>query len=210
MTSTAHLDATRAAYDAVAVRYAELFRDAMAEAPVDRAMIAAFAELVRSAGAGQVADLGCGPGRMTAYLRSLGLDVFGVDLSPTMIAIAREKHPELRFEEGEMTSLDLTDGALGGILSWYSVIHTPPEELPAVLAEYRRVLRPGGYLLVGFFHSEDEPVAFDHKVTLGYRWPADRLASLLDEAGFAEIARLVREPGPSERFRQGHLLAAAA
>lgn len=209
MTSTAHLDATRAAYDAIAVRYAELYGDAMADLPVDRAMIAAFAELVRAAGAGPVADLGCGPGRLTTYLRSLGLDAFGVDLSPTMIALAREAYPELRFEEGEMTSLDMEDGALGGVLSWYSIIHTPPEQLPAVFAEYHRILRPDGHLLVAFFHSEDEPVAFDHKVTLAYRWPVDRIASLLGEAGFTETARMVREPGPSERFRRGHLLAAS-
>jgi SAM-dependent methyltransferase len=69
---------TKAAYDAVAGLYAELFSDVLETLPVERAVLAAFAELVE----GPVADLGCGPGHVTAHLRSLGLDVFGVDLSP--------------------------------------------------------------------------------------------------------------------------------
>jgi hypothetical protein len=78
--------ATRAAYDTVAVDYAELLRDELAAKPVDRALLALFAELVR--GGGPVADLGCGPGhdisldayrldpdRVTAQLRAIGLTV---------------------------------------------------------------------------------------------------------------------------------------
>nr|WP_240943201.1 class I SAM-dependent methyltransferase [Planosporangium thailandense] len=90
-------------------------------------MLVAFAELVRATGAGPVADLGCGPGYVTAYLCSLGLTAFGVDLSPEMIALARQAYPALRFDVGSMTALELEDGALGGVLARYSIIHTPPE-----------------------------------------------------------------------------------
>ena len=86
-------------------------------------MPAAFAERVAAAGGGLAADLGCGPGLMTARLRDLGLDVFGVDLSTAMIGLARDAYPGLRFEAGSMDALDLADGALGGIVSWCSVIH---------------------------------------------------------------------------------------
>src|SRR3981081_1801081 len=137
-----YLRIPRAAYDPVAVDYAELLRTALAAKPLDRAMLAAFAELVQTAGAGPVADLGCGPGRVTAPLHSLGLTAFGVDLSPGMVAVARRAHPDLRFDEGSLTALDLTDGALGGIVAWYSIIHTPPELLPVVCAEFYRVLAP--------------------------------------------------------------------
>jgi SAM-dependent methyltransferase len=210
VTEASYLSTTRTAYDAVAVRYAELFGNHLADLPLDRALIAAFAELVRAGGAGPVADLGCGPGPVTAHLHSLGLTAFGVDLSPTMVALAREAHPDLRFEEGSMAALDLGDGALGGILAWYSIIHTPPEELPAVLTEFHRVLAPGGHLLLAFFQADDDPAnlaqAFDHKVTLAYRWSLDGVAELLHKAGFVEVARLRREPGESERFQRGHLL----
>jgi SAM-dependent methyltransferase len=194
-----------AAYDAVATLYAELFSDMLATRPIERGLLAAFAELVRDTG--PVADVGCGPGHLTAYLDSLGAVTFGVDLSAEMIALARTAHPDLRFEQGSMTALDLDDGVLGGILAHYSVIHTPPGELPAVFAEFRRVLAPGGHLLLGFFAGDDPaPREFDHKVTPAYRWSPAGLAGLLREAGFSEVARLVREPYPDERFQQAQLL----
>ncbi|MEU5149177.1 class I SAM-dependent methyltransferase [Streptomyces yangpuensis] len=202
----AHLRATSDAYDAVVALYADLARAWLDGVPLDRSVIAAFADLAR-AGGGPVAELGCGPGYVTAHLRDLGLDVFGVDLSPGMVDFARAAHPGLRFRIGSMDALDLADGALGGIVSWYSVIHAPPAELPAYFAEFRRVVAPGGTLLLAFFEAEGGPVtAFDHKVTTAYRWPVDDLAELAREAGFTEIGRMLREPGSEERFRRGHLL----
>lgn len=161
----------------------------------------------RLLGGGPVAELGCGPGRVTAHLRDLGLDVFGVDLSPVMIDLARQTYPDLRFEVGSMDALELADEKLGGIASWYSLIHAPPRDIPAYLAEFRRVLAPGGHLLLAFFDSEGEPVtAFDHAVVTAYRWPIDALADLAQEAGFVEIGRMLREPREGERHRRGHLL----
>ncbi|WP_141957196.1 class I SAM-dependent DNA methyltransferase [Actinoallomurus bryophytorum] len=210
MTEASYLSTTRTAYDAAAVRYAEQVGDHLVDLPLDRALIAAFAELVRATDAGPVADLGCGPGRVTAHLHSLGLPAFGVDLSPTMIDLARQAHPDLRFEVGSMTDLDIGDGTLAGVLAWYSIIHTPPEELPAVLTELHRVLAPGGHLLVAFFQADDESGVlaepFDHRVTPGYRWSVDGFAELLHKAGFTESARLRREPNETERFPRGHLL----
>ncbi|MCF3102261.1 class I SAM-dependent methyltransferase [Streptomyces roseoverticillatus] len=204
---SSHLCATAEAYDAMASIYADFARHALAPLPLDRAVIAAFAEFARATDAGPVAELGCGPGQVTAHLRDLGLDVFGVDLSPAMIDIARETYPDLHFEVGSMNALDIADGKLSGIMSWYSVIHTPPQDLPPHFAEFGRVLAPGGYLLLAFFESEGEPVtAFDHKVTTAYRWPIGDLAGLAEEAGFTEVGRMLREPRAGERYRRGHLI----
>ncbi|OHV43084.1 hypothetical protein BBK14_10640 [Parafrankia soli] len=63
----------------------------------------------------------------------MGLDVFGVDLSAPMVTLARSSHPGLRFEVGTMTALDLPDRTLGGALCRYSLIHTPPADIPARL-----------------------------------------------------------------------------
>ncbi|MBT2383384.1 class I SAM-dependent methyltransferase [Streptomyces sp. ISL-11] len=209
--SSSYLRATADAYDAVAALYADLVRNWLDQQPLDRAVLAAFAESVRAAGAGPVAELGCGPGHVTTHLRSLGLDAFGVDLSPVMIDLARQAHPDLRFEIGSMDALDLADGELAGIVSWYSVIHTPPQEIPSYFAEFRRLLAPGGHLLLAFFEAEGGPVAaFDHKVTTAYRWPVDDLAGLAREAGFVEVGRMLREPHAEERFRRGHLLMRSA
>ena len=202
-----HHRTTADAYDAMAVRYAALPRDDLASFPLDRAVLAAFAESARADGPGTVAELGCGPGPVTAHLRDLGLDVFGVDLSPVMVDLAREAYPDLRFELGSMDALDLPDGGLRGVVSWYSIIHAPPRALPAYFTEFRRVLAPDGHLLLAFFESGGEPTTpFDHKVTTAYRWPIDALAELAVEAGFAEVGRVLREPHEGERFRRGHLL----
>ncbi|HEX3957400.1 MAG TPA: class I SAM-dependent methyltransferase [Trebonia sp.] len=206
MTSS-RLTATAEAYDAAAARYADFVRGELDHLPLDRSLLAAFAEYVRAAGARPVADLGCGPGRIAAYLRGLGLDVLGLDMSPAMIDLAHGAYPGLRFEVGSMDALALPDGELGGIVSWYSVIHAAPAELPAYFAEFARVLATGGYLLAAFFESGGGPVtAFDHKVAPAFLWPIDDLAALAGEAGFTEVGRMLREPRAQERFRRGHLL----
>lgn len=202
----AYLAATADAYDAVATLYADMARNALDTTPFDRAFLAVFAEHVQ--GRGPVAELGCGPGQTTAHLRDLGLtDIFGIDLSPAMIELARAAYPEIRFEIGSMTAVDLPDGSLHGILSWYSVIHTPPTELPTYFAEFRRLLAPGGHLALGFFESEGGPITpFDHKVTTAYQWPIDELAGMAADAGFTEVGRMLREPLEGERIRRGSLL----
>ena len=201
------LAVTAAAYDAVSARYARLVQDELDALPLDRAVLAAFAEHVRGAGGGLVADLGCGEGRVAAHLAGLGLDVTGVDLSPAMIGIARATRPGIRFEAGSMHALPFGGGTLAGAVSWYSVIHAAPADVPAYFAEFGRVLRPGGHLLAAFFEAVNEPVtAFDHKVTPAYRWPLDELARVAGAAGFAEVGRMSREPRDAERFRRGHLL----
>ncbi|WP_327033158.1 class I SAM-dependent methyltransferase [Micromonospora ureilytica] len=146
---------TRTSYDTVAVSYARLVHDLLAGAPHERAALASFAELVQAGGGGPVADVGCGPGRITAHLHTLGVDAFGIDLSPGMIDVARRDHPELRFEVGSMTDLDLADGSVAGLIAWYSLIHIPDDQIGAVFAHFRRVVRPGGPLLLGF-HVGDE------------------------------------------------------
>ncbi|MFC8592906.1 class I SAM-dependent methyltransferase [Streptomyces atroolivaceus] len=209
------LSTTREAYDAVAPTYAQLFRDTLHDSPLDRAILGAFAEVVRASGNSRVADLGCGPGHVTAHLDELGLDAFGVDVSPVMIDLARQAYPGLRFDVGSMAASDTADSALGGVLARWSIIHTPPQELPAVLAEFHRVLTTGGHLLIGFSASDGSShatQAFDHAVATAYRWWPDHLAATLRNSGFAEVARMVREPQPTDRrqFKGVHLLARKA
>ena len=75
------LAATRASYDVMASEYAQKVGSDLDAKPLDRALLAAFAELAQAGGNGPVADVGCGPGQVTAVLRRLGLNAFGIDLS---------------------------------------------------------------------------------------------------------------------------------
>jgi ubiquinone/menaquinone biosynthesis C-methylase UbiE len=211
MTDPSWLHQTRRSYDLVAADYAELLRDELGAKPVDRAMLAAFVELVQAGGGGPVADLGCGPGRITGHLAALGLDVHGVDLSSAMVEVARQTYPELGFVEGSRSDLDIADGELAGIVAWYSVIHTPTELLPEVFAEFARVLRPGGQLLVAFQAGSERvrlEQAYGHPVSLVvHRRSPEEVTALLRDAGLHVHARLVREPEHWEKCPQAYLLA---
>ncbi|GAA1315042.1 class I SAM-dependent methyltransferase [Saccharothrix xinjiangensis] len=199
----------RTAYDTVAADYADLLRDSLTDpttGTADRAVLRMFADLV----GGPVADVGCGPGRITGHLRSLGVDAFGVDLSPGMVAVARREHPGLRFEVGSMLDLDLPDASLGGALAWYSVIHVPWDLHPVVFAEFHRVLAPGGLLLLAFQIGDAVrrlEHGYGHDIELdAYRLQPGRVLDQLAEAGFAPHTRLDREPVGSEKTRQGYLI----
>ncbi|MCX4908529.1 class I SAM-dependent methyltransferase [Streptomyces sp. NBC_00878] len=184
------LEDTRASYDTVAASYADQLRDLLDETPDERAFLALFADLVRTGGGGPVADVGCGSGRITAHLRELGVDAFGIDLSPGMIEVARRDHPGLRFELGSMTDLDLADGSMAGLVAWYSLIHIPDDEISSVLTHFHRVLRPGGPLLLGFHVGDESQLKTrgygDHpmKVYVHRRQHA-RMTTWLNDAGFA-------------------------
>ncbi|MFJ7967688.1 class I SAM-dependent methyltransferase [Streptomyces sp. NPDC096324] len=205
---TEHQDETRTAYDGIVELYASMFADRLETRPFARAMLGAFAELVRETGNPRTADVGCGPGHLTSMLHDSGLDAFGFDLSPAMVEHARRAHPALRFDEARMEALPVEDRTLGGVLAHYSMIHTPPGELPALLAEQVRVLAPGGLLLVSFFGTEGpEPIRFDHKVTPAYSWPVDRFAELLTGAGLVVVAELRHDPASERGFLDAHLLA---
>jgi ubiquinone/menaquinone biosynthesis C-methylase UbiE len=188
------LEDTRVSYDTVADSYADLTRRLLDETPEERAVLAMFADIVRVQGGGTVADVGCGPGRITAHLRQLGVDAFGIDLSPGMIEVARRDHPGLRFDLGCMTDLALADASMAGLVAWYSLIHVPDDEVSLVLAHFRRVLHPGGPLLIGF-HVGDE----SQLKTQGYgghpmkifvhRRRHDQMTAWLSDAGFTVEAR---------------------
>ncbi|MBB5081623.1 class I SAM-dependent methyltransferase [Nonomuraea endophytica] len=199
---------TRTSYDAIAVEYDELARDEMDRKPLDRAMAGAFADLVR--GRGPVVDVGCGTGNLTRFLHERGVEVFGVDLSPGMLALAGKTLPDVRFVEGSMLDLPVPDSSVVGVAAWYSTIHIPDELLPQALAEFHRVLAPGGYALLAFQVGE-EPLhltdALGHQIDLLFhRRRAEQMARLLRAAGLPTHARLEREP-EDERAPQAFLLA---
>ena len=205
------LSSTREFYDAIAEDYAAMFAGKHAATPLDRAILAAFAERVGDVG--RVAVGGGGPGPSTAHLAALGLRAYGLDLSESMLAVARRENPELRFEQGSMLDLGVSDGSLAGIVSWYSTIHTPVDRLPALFAEFHRALAPGGHLLLAFqtggpHRRHDRPFGHDVSLTFLRRQPDD-LAQLLTETGFTLGSRTIREPDEDlgERTPQAYLLA---
>ncbi len=196
VTSEGWLADTRVSYDTVAESYADQVRNFLDDAPYERAAFALFASLVGDSGGGPVADVGCGPGRITAHLRQCGVDAFGIDLSPGMIDVARRDHPDLRFEVGSMTDLRLSDASVGGVVAWYSLIHVPDDEIGSVFAQFRRVLRPGGRVLLGFHVGDGSRLKTEGygghpmKVHVHRRQPA-HVATWLEDSGFTVEAQTI-------------------
>ena len=180
-----------AAYAERAGEYIDALGFIEATAEQDRELIGAWAGEVT----GRILDVGCGPGHWTAWLHARGDDIEGIDPVPAFIDHATVTYPGVPFRVGQAEHLHVEDGSLGGILAWYSLIHTDPARVPAVLGEFARALAPGGLLALGFF---DGPVvaAFNHAVTTAYVWLIDALAQTVEEAGFTVTARHTRtDPG---------------
>lgn len=192
------------AYDARAAEYIGLAGTIAQMDARDAAVIAAW----RDSTSGLLLDAGCGPGHWTELLSRGGREVRGIDLSGQFIATAKNRHPGIAFEVGSFRELPFEAGAVGGILAWYSLIHTPPADLPAIFEEFARVLAPGGSILIGFFDGEPRE-QFAHAVAPACFWSADALAELLSEAGFTVVSTETRgrEQGEVSTRPHGSLVA---
>lgn len=175
------------AYSHRSAEYSELFGSMDAVHPADRQLVSAWAGGI----VGCVIDAGCGPGHWTNFLGECGIAARGVDLVPEFIDRARSTYPGVRFELGSLDTLDAATGTVGGVLSWYSLIHHEPGSMRIPLTEFGRVLRPGGALLIGFFEGQVIE-RFAHAVAPAYRWTVGGLGDELDAAGFDVVGTTAR------------------
>jgi SAM-dependent methyltransferase len=188
----------QASYDLVADEYTRRIFEELEHKPLDRQLLDRFAARVQSIG--PACDLGCGPGHVARYLQERGVQVVGIDLSPAMVSHARELNPGIEFRQGDMRSLEIEDKAWGGIAAFYSLIHIPPPEVVPVLGELKRVLRPGGTLLLAF-HIGDDVLHLDEwwgrQVSLDFIFSRpEEIVGLLGSAGFQVSEVVEREPYP--------------
>lgn len=189
---------TQTSYDQVARDYAEKFKDEMDDKPFDRDCLDRLAREVGNLG--PICDLGCGPGQIARYLHRQGAPTLGVDLSPCMIAEAQRLNPDIPFHQGDTLTLPDADHSWGGIAAFYCIIHIPRAQVVDALREMKRVLKPGGVLLITF-HIGDEIKHLDEwwekpvNLDFAFYLPAE-VETWLKEAGFELEETLVREPNP--------------
>ena len=98
----------------------------------------------------QALDAACGTGRHAAYLHDHGCTVTGVDQSLEMLAVARNKLPEVHFEQGDIEQLAFADGSFDLVVIALALCHLA--DPTAAVAELARVLRPGGTLVIADPH----------------------------------------------------------
>ena len=189
----------RAAYDAVAERYAAALVDELTVLPFERWLLDRVAA---HADGGPVVEVGCGPGHVTAYLADAGADATGLDLSPAMVEEARRRFPDGSYEVGDLRRLMRPTTAPGwsGVLAWYSLIHLAPPELPGAIEALARPLAPGGWLVLAL-HAGTEvrhlDEWFDSPVDLDLvLHTADSAVALVTVAGLTVVEWYLRGPRP--------------
>ncbi len=192
----AEMDPTRASYNRVAATYARQFADELDHKPIERQLLDDFL----AGETGRICDLGCGPGQVAAYLHAQGRDVVGVDLADNMVEEAQWLYPDIPFIQADMRHLPFEDDSLAGVVAFYSLIHIPHEEIPAVVREIRRTLRPAGALLVGFHRGSETRHLdewFGEQVNVDFRFfTTQQMSDWLTQAGFTILATTERAPYP--------------
>ena len=210
-----HVSAARDVFDIAAAGYVQLVGSEISpttECPNDLALLVDFIGLVKGQNTGQVADVGCGPGRVGAFMADHGLDVIGVDVSRAMLAMASTAHPHIEFKEGRLDALPIESGLLAGAVCWYSIIYTPPDRLGESFDELARVLMPGGRLLLAF-QTEGESLHRDnaygtHLPLTSYRHGVQQVARCLEDTGFEIDTTVLRAPElEHETTSQGFVMA---
>ena len=135
-----------------------------------------------------VLDAGCGAGIPISQKLSERFQVKGVDFSEAQIELAKKNVPNATFLCEDMAKLDFPENTFDGITSYYAIIHIPREEHQALLANFHRVLKPGGIALLclGAEHSVED---IDENY-LGARmywshYDTETYLKMLDECGFS-------------------------
>ncbi len=190
------VDRTAAAYDTVAETYSDRFVGELDAKPRDRELLDGFAAHC----SGLVVDIGCGPGQIGSYVRARGLPVIGVDISRQMVVQASGRLTGAVV--ADMRSLPFSDCSAGGVVAFYSLIHLPRAHLAVALGEFRRILGPGGRMLLSVHEGEGEVEVNDflgHEVTLSASFfRLEELEEAATAAGFATVTAERRQPYENE------------
>jgi len=114
-------DSVRRSYDEVAEEYTAHLKDELTCKPLDRALLCALIEQTEADS--PIADVGCRPGHVAAWVASHGAKAVGIDLSPRTTAVGRRIYPEVEFREGDFLSLPAEDSESSAVIALYSIIH---------------------------------------------------------------------------------------
>jgi SAM-dependent methyltransferase len=188
--------AVRRVYDDMAADYVVRFGSDLAGDNPDTEFLDTAAD---SFPAGPVVDLGCGPAQVSRYLIGRGRRLIGIDFSPAMLATAAGLVPQAGLVAADLLALPLRDASCAAVVASYCLHHLPKAWLPGALAGIRRVLRPGGVLVI-VTHGGSSEELLDRpggQIVLS-RYSPGELTGALGAAGFAPVLVRTRPPRPEE------------
>jgi SAM-dependent methyltransferase len=153
-------DLTKKAYNETAGKYHEHFKDEIVQKEYDRLILDKFSDMVKANAL--ICDAGCGPsGHIGKYLADKGHHVVGIDISPACIDIAKSYNPEMDFKVMDMMHTNFVNDSFNAIIAFYSIIYTPKKYVDTIFAEFNRILKPNGKLLVVVKKGSNEGIIDD-------------------------------------------------
>lgn len=172
-------------YNKIADKYANQYFNDLSDSPYFDKFLSYLAK------GSKVLDIGCGNGNFSKYISDKGFDCEGVDLSPEMLKIARERIPEIKFTLKDMRKLDYDAESFDGLLVAYSLIHIPSDQIISTLQGFRKILKPEGIILLITQKGEedkvvDEPLKEGEKIFINF-FTKERLAGFLEKADFTIV-----------------------
>lgn len=148
---------TRIAYDKTADKYHHSFKNELAQKEYDRLILDRFSQMLKNDSL--ICDAGCGPsGNIGKYLVDKGHKVMGIDISQRCIALATSYNPQMNFKVMDMMNTEFENDSFDAIISFYSVIYTPKEYIQNIFAEFNRILKRNGKLLVVVKKGSEEQI----------------------------------------------------
>jgi ubiquinone/menaquinone biosynthesis C-methylase UbiE len=189
-------------YDTVAEEYSETFSGEHEKKPKDQEILRRFS--LEIGDRRPVWDFGCGPGQTTKYLKDLGIEISGLDLSEEILQQARRIHPGIHFRKANILDLEFENDSIAGVVAFYAIIHFTEEQVGIAFREIFRVLQPGGIFLFTY-HIGGETLHLDEFVGKSIDidlmfFTTDFIFSCLKESGFEKIEIIEREPYPGVEY----------